>query len=105
MRAIAPREMLGLFIQDFGARHLEDIGYHTEAEPDYLLGRYLFPRNRNLYIAQNQTSIQCSMDRFEPNREGHPVELAQWLRQVVHAAPVESETHSETPTAEGDIQW
>lgn len=86
MRAITPREMLGLFL-GLRARHLENVNRYTEAEPDYLLGRYLFPRNRHLYTAQNQVSVQCSMDLFEPHEKGHPVDLAQWLRQVVHIAP------------------
>jgi hypothetical protein len=85
LRAVSPREMLGLF---FGlrARHLENTDRHVEAEPDYLLARYLFPRNRNLYVAQNQTSIQCSMDLLEPGEKGHPAELLTWLQDVVAMA-------------------
>jgi len=86
LRAVTSREMLGLFL-GLRARHLENTNRMSEAEPDYLLARYLFPRNRKLYIAQNQTSVQCSMDLFEPDEKGHPVELAEWLRQVVHIAP------------------
>ena len=78
--------MLAVF---FGARarHLENVLRFTEAEPDYLVARYLFPRNRQLYINQNQVSVQTSMELFEPNEKGHPTELASWLRQVVQVAP------------------
>jgi hypothetical protein len=86
LRAITPREMLGVFV-GLRARHLENINCFPEAEPDYLLARYLFPKNRQLYISQNQTSVQCSMDLFEPHEKGHPVELARWLQEVVRVAP------------------
>jgi hypothetical protein len=78
--------MLGLFL-GLRARHLENTNRMTDAEPDYLLARYLFPTNRCLYIAQNQTSVQCSMDLFEPHEKGHPMELAHWLQDVVRIAP------------------
>ena len=86
LRALTPWEMLAVF---FGARarHFENILRHHEAERDYLLARYLFPRNRALYIGQNQVSVQNSMELFEPNEKGHPVELLSWLRQVVRVAP------------------
>lgn len=78
--------MLGLFL-GARARHLENTRRMAEAEPDYLLARYLFPKNRRLYIAQNQVSVQCSMRLFEPHEKGHPVELARWLQDVVRVAP------------------
>jgi hypothetical protein len=61
LRALSSREMLAVF---FGARarHLENTNRFAEAEPDYLITRYLFPRNRKLYINQNQVSIQNSME-------------------------------------------
>ena len=82
LRAVTPREMLGLF---FGlrARHFENTGRFAEAETDYLLARHLFPQNRYLAIAQHQVSVQNYQDLFEPTEKGHPVELAEWLRQVV----------------------
>jgi hypothetical protein len=82
LRAVKPREMLGLF---FGARgrHLENMDHYEEAERDYLLARYLFPRNRHLYVSQNQTSIQCSLELLEPGEKGHPTELVTWLQEVV----------------------
>jgi hypothetical protein len=84
LRAVTPHEMLGLF---FGlrARHLENINRFEEAEPDYLLARYLFPQNRHLAIAQHQVSVQLYQHLFEPPEKGHPIELADWLRQVVEA--------------------
>ena len=86
LRAVAPREMLGLF---FGlrARHFENTNRLGEAEGDYLVARYLFPRNRQLYIGQNQASVQCSMELFEPGEKGHPTELACWLQDVVRLEP------------------
>jgi len=86
LRAVTPREMLGLFL-GCRARHLENTNWVAEAEQDYLLARYLFPRNRQLYIAQNEVSIHCSTDLFEPHEKGHPVELALLLRQLVQIAP------------------
>jgi hypothetical protein len=86
LRAITPREMLGVF-SGLRARHLENINCFPEAEPDYLLARYLFPKNRQLYINQNQTSVQCSIDLFEPSEKGHPIELTRWLQEVVRVAP------------------
>ncbi len=89
LRAVTPREMLGLFL-GLRARYFENTNRLTESEPDYLLARYLFPQNRCLYIAQNQISIQCSMDLFEPHEKGHPMELACWLQDVVRIAPWKS---------------
>jgi hypothetical protein len=86
LRAVTSREMLGLFV-GLRARHLDNSNRLTEAEMDYLLARYLFPRNRQLYISLNQVSVQCSMDLFEPHEKGHPTELLDWLHQYVHVAP------------------
>jgi len=86
LRAVTPREMLGLFV-GLRARHLENTHRMAEAEPDYLLARHLFPKNRFLYIAQNQVSVQCSTKLFELHEKGHPVELAHWLQDVVREAP------------------
>jgi hypothetical protein len=82
LRAITAREMLGVFV-GLRARHLDNILRFTEAEQDYLLARYLFPNNRYLYIGQNQISVQLSADRFEPSEKGHPIELIQWLQDVI----------------------
>jgi hypothetical protein len=49
LRAIKPREMLGVFIGLRG-RHMRDTGKLEDAETDYLLARHLFPNNRRLYI-------------------------------------------------------
>ncbi|MGA2069068.1 MAG: transglutaminase family protein [Thermoguttaceae bacterium] len=86
LRALTPREMLGTF---FGqrARNLENLFRFLEAEPDYLVARYLFPHNRKLYIAQNLISVQVSPRLFEPGEKGHPIDLAGWLQEVVRVAP------------------
>ncbi len=86
LRGVTPHEMLGVFL-GLRARHLENTNRFPEAERDYLLARYLFPTNRCLYINQNQVSVQCSMELFEPHEKGHPVELSHWLLDVVRIAP------------------
>jgi hypothetical protein len=86
LRAVKSRELMGLFV-GARARHYENTSRYAEAESDYLLARHLFPTNRKLYIAQNQNSVQQSMDLFEPGEKGHPIELAQWLQEVVQVAP------------------
>lgn len=79
LRAVTPREMLGLFV-GLRARHFDNTGRFAEAERDYLLARYLFPQNRHLYNAQVETSIQNSVELFEPFEKGHPRDLAEWLQ-------------------------
>src|SRR5712692_1646703 len=83
LRAVKPRELLGLFI-GLRARHLENINQYDEAERDHLLPRHFFPQNRYLHIYQIQNSVQSALNLFEPNEKGHPTELAEWLQQVVH---------------------
>lgn len=90
LRALTPREMLGVFV-GLRARHYEDTGSYAQAEPDYLLARHLFPKNRHLHFAQVMASVQNGMGMFEPNERGHPVELSSWLREIVAAAPWESQ--------------
>jgi hypothetical protein len=84
LRAVTLREMLGLF---FGARgrYFDNANQLEQAEADYLVARSLFPRNRQLFVAQNQVSVQCSVDRFEPGEPGHPTELVCWLQEVVRS--------------------
>jgi hypothetical protein len=79
LRAISPRQMLGLFIGLRG-RHREDLGLLAEAETDYLLARTLFPENRRLYMAQIGVSVQLSDRRFNVGEAGHHTGLARWLR-------------------------
>lgn len=82
LRAVSPREMLGLFV-GLRARHLENTDRFAEAEQDYLLARYLFPQCRWLYNAQIQVSVQRSLSLFDADEKGHPNELAEWLQDVV----------------------
>jgi hypothetical protein len=84
LRAVTPREMLGLFL-GHRARHFENTGRIAEAEPDYLLARYLFPKNRMLSVTQTRISVQCGTKLFEPDEEGHPSGLARWLQALTHA--------------------
>lgn len=85
LRCLTSREMLGIFI-GLRARHYDNIERFSEAERDYMLARYFFPQNRQLYFQQNQISVQVSMNLFEPGEPGHPTELASWLQEVVCAA-------------------
>ena len=78
LRPVTPREMLALFL-GARARHLENTNRMEESEPDYLLARALFPKNRYLYISENQVSVQCSMVMFEP-RQSHLIFSQYWLR-------------------------
>ena len=82
LRAVTPREMLGLFFGLRG-RHWEDIGRLVEAEVDYLWARVLFPRNRRLYMAQVGVSVQLSGGRFEQTESGHFFGMLDWLRHGV----------------------
>jgi hypothetical protein len=106
LRAVSPREMLGIFL-GLRARHLENTHRMLEAEQDYLLARSLFPHSRQLYIAQNQVSVQRSMHRFEPEETGHPTELAKWLQEVVRQRPWERKSVANPPSMErenaGDV--
>jgi len=86
LRAVSAREMLGLFL-GFRARHFENTRRVAEAEADYLLARHLFPRNRMLYVAQSRLSVQCSVNRFESDEAGHPNGAAEWMVELVRAAP------------------
>ena len=52
MRAVTPREMLGLFISIRGS-HFGTVRQMREAETDLLLARYLFPQNRIIYRSAN----------------------------------------------------
>jgi transglutaminase superfamily protein len=81
LRCVTPREMLGLFV-DFRGRHLENVGKSFLGEADYLLARYLFPRNRHLHYAQGMASVQTGMDLFEEGEVGHPKETAAWVRHA-----------------------
>jgi hypothetical protein len=94
--AVTPREMLGLF---FGlrARHLSNVNCLREAEPDYLLARYLFPQNRHLHTSQHENAVQYAIQLFEPYEHGHPIELASWLQQVVAIAPWNRHLHQTQP--------
>lgn len=78
LRALLPREMLGAFVS-LRARHLLDIGRHAnredlarESESDWLLARYLFPKNRLIYRNQMGASTMRGVTLFDPTEAGHP---------------------------------
>jgi hypothetical protein len=106
LRALTPREMLGLFIGLRG-RHFHNSGQSLLGETDYLLARSLFPRNRSLQFDQIMASIQNGMELFEDWERGHPVELASWLQEVVRVAPWKKHIqtqHQETSYANTSYQ-
>lgn len=86
LRAVTPREMLAIFL-GFRARHYENIDRFPESERDYLLARYLFPHNRLMSYAQHQISVQLAYELFEAGERGHPIEMAEFLSDVVRRAP------------------
>lgn len=71
LRAVMPREMLGLFV-GLRARHYRDVNWYVEAEQDYLLARYLFPAYRVNCREQLAATALANLDRFEPYEPGHP---------------------------------
>jgi Transglutaminase-like superfamily len=87
LRAVTPMEMLGIF---FGlrARFFDDTGCPERSEPDYLLARSLFPRNRYLHFAQMTGSVQLGMHLFEHGERGHPVEFSAWLQEYIGVQPL-----------------
>lgn len=78
LRAVKPRELLGLFLGLKG-RHLRDIGERAEAEKSYLVARYLFPSNHNLYFTAMGVSVMRGEELFSVEDEGHPLDLANWI--------------------------
>jgi Transglutaminase-like superfamily len=74
LRAVTPRELLGIFV-GLRARHARDIRNYVQAERDYLLARYLFPAHRINSREQLAASARCNMDRFESLEPGHPTTL------------------------------
>jgi len=93
LRALTPRQMLGLFIGLRG-RHREDTGLLTEAESDYLLARTLFPKNRRLYMAQVGASVQLSDRRFYAGETGHYTGLTRWLRGEANHSSQSNQTET-----------
>lgn len=96
LRALTPREMLAMFLKNRG-RHFDDTRRMDEAERDYLLARYLFPRHRRLYISQTQISVLGSLGLFNPDEVGHVTGLHNWLQKVVHDAPWKPQAIKKTP--------
>jgi hypothetical protein len=94
LRGLTPREMLAMFVMSRG-RHYDDTRRLEEAERDYLLARYLFPRHRRLHMSQTQLSVLGSLGLFNPDEKGHLVGLYKWLQKVVHDAPWERKPRDE----------
>jgi hypothetical protein len=72
LRALKPREMLGLFV-GCRARHMQDSGNLIEAEKDYLLARHLFPTNHQLYFKGTGATLLRAAEMFGPEEEGAPL--------------------------------
>ena len=67
LRAVTPRELLGIFVGLRG-RHFRDCGDYARAESDFLLARWLFPTSRDLYASGTGVSVRCGMKLFHPVR-------------------------------------
>ncbi len=80
LRALKPREMIGVFIGLRG-RHMRDTGRLEEAEGDYLLARRLFPNSRRLYIDAMALAILRGAALFEPGELGSPQSLAETITE------------------------
>ena len=88
LRALRPREMLGVFI-GLRARHLRDVGLAQadaaiilSSEADWLLARQLFPNNRVLYKEQMVVASRRGYLLFEPREAGHPNTYARCLDEI-----------------------
>lgn len=82
LRALRPREMLAVFVAA-RARYYDNTKRYEEAESDYLLARWLFPRNRYLHTTQIRISTQRSTELFELHEKGHPIQVAAWFQQLL----------------------
>lgn len=89
LRAVNPREMLGLFIA-IRALHFGAIRQMRQAELDLLLARYLFPVNRILYSSQMESSIERGLDLFDRGETGHPANVGGRLREWLRARDFEN---------------
>jgi hypothetical protein len=89
LRAVTPREMLGLFI-GIRAMHYASVRQMREAEVGLLLARYLFPHNRLLYGSQMEASIQCGLQLFDRGESGHPTNVGRRLHGRLLAANCEN---------------
>jgi hypothetical protein len=74
LRAVTPREMLGIFV-GFRGRHMRDTGQYDQAHQDYLLARWLFPTSRRLYVDSMALSVPYGEKLFQPDEVGSPCEL------------------------------
>jgi hypothetical protein len=71
LRALRPREVLGVFIA-FRGRHMRDTGNWEQAELDYLLARHLFPTSRRLHLDAMAVTALRAADLFDPGEIGAP---------------------------------
>jgi hypothetical protein len=97
LRAVTPREMLGLFVGLRG-RHFENTRQFVPAEPDFLLARYLFPNHRHLHTVQWQNTFWYAERLFEPGEKGSTGFLMQWVDEV--ARPFLDSLPQEPPSKE-----
>jgi hypothetical protein len=81
LRALTPRQMLGVFVGLRG-RHMRDIGEWKEAEADYLLARWLYPASRLHYREEMALALRRGAELFEPGEIGSPESLAEEIASV-----------------------
>lgn len=81
LRSLTPRESLGVYFGHRG-RHHADCDRWDQSEADYLLARYLLPKNRKLYLNGLGLTINRGKSLFDPGERGHPTTLAQHVRDT-----------------------
>ncbi|MDX1944147.1 MAG: hypothetical protein SFU86_01970 [Pirellulaceae bacterium] len=88
LRALRPREVLGAFVA-LRARHCADVGKAQNAddlvvatEPDWLLARHLFPKNRGIYKNHLAIATMFGDNLFDPDEQGHPNSYARMLQSL-----------------------
>ncbi|MBX9580806.1 MAG: hypothetical protein K2X87_10910 [Gemmataceae bacterium] len=78
LRALTPRETLGVFV-GFRGRHMMDTGRYDAAQRDYLLARWLFPNSRRLYLDAMGLSVPYGERLFSHGEGGSPSNLCELL--------------------------
>lgn len=105
MRSLTPQQTLGIFLGLRG-RHFVDTGRVIDAEPDFLLARFLFPNHRRMYKFQVGNSLDYSLNLYEPGEEGHPLALMTILNSTLpniawsgmkSSIPTLENSHAEEP--------
>lgn len=116
LRSLTSREMLGAFVA-LKARHQQDIGKAQRdevvmlaSEEDWLLSRFLFPKQRLTYKNQLAISAMRGEQLFSSAESGHPISFAQFLTDMYSPlrnadALATSEFDDVFSTVSKDLPW